>query len=551
VTAQPSGEPGAAEDCCDRGKHYRAGNLKLARTDPAAHAAFVLRHERTNKRIRLAEMHEEWHELWTSEKRLILWGFPESGKTSQVIGRLAYEIGRDTSKRLAVVGISQGASAKVVGTVAKYLESPQYRAVFPDIARGALWTKTGITVARPFFSKDPTLQAVAVRGHIIGNRLDGVLMDDVLDHLTTRNREQRLETIRWYLSELAGRLTENAFVWVIGNAYYADDLLHELALKHGFRWRRYPIRNEETGEPAFPQEWTEARIAKLADELGGEGSPEANRQLYCIARTDEASRVKASWIDACLERGEDLQLVERIEPDELAGISEPEEDGRAGIPATTHTGVDLGVGRKKKHAKTVMATVLRWPNGDLQIVGYRAGRWGSREIVALALGEQERFSSQVAVESNGAQQFLIDEAYEEDPAAELFVFGHHTGSNKTDPVIGVEALFADLARTRMVIPSVRTEGGRLIGATPELRELCADLLDYNPESHTSDHIMALWIARENARKTHLGSRRPEVDVKVIGAKKAPDRGGPEEDDPEENAGWGSVLRSKQRAESRL
>lgn len=518
------GTPEARREAVRAGKALRVSNLTIARNDPAAFAEYVLRHERTNRRISLAPMHEEWHELMSAEKRLILWSHVEAGKTTQLIGRLAYEIGKDPSKRFAVVGISQGAASKIVTSVSRYLESPQYRAVFPKIRKGKQWTKVAITVRRDVFSKDPTLQAIGVKGHVVGARLDGVLLDDVLDHQNTRTPEQRKELLTWYLAEFVGRLTEDAFVWIIGNAYYSDDLLHELATKFGFKFARYPVANDN-GEPSFPQEWSRARIAKKEEELGGKGSTEANRQLYCVPRSDESSRVKEAWLTACLARGEDVGLPARITEADLKELSQPPvynaqgEVEIEGIDATTHTGVDIGIGKTKRAGKTVLMSYLRWPNQDLQIVGLKSGRWDSPVIVGNVLSEQSRFCSTVGVESNAAQKFILDDVYKEDPGAQLYVRAHNTGANKLHPVIGVEGLFADLARSRLVIPSVRSKSGKLVGATPEIQEFLADLLDYTPDSHTSDYIMAAWIGREDARLKHLpDANEATVDVKIIGAR---------------------------------
>jgi hypothetical protein len=540
-----------SEEALDDAQRWLEDEIELARTDPALFCGHVLRHDRTGKPITMATMHDEWHGLMSAYSRLILWSHVEGGKTTQLTGRLAWEIGRDTHKRFAIVGISQGAASKILVSVQKYLESEQFKEVFPEVKPGPLWTKTAFTVKRNVYSKDPTLQAVGARGHIVGARLDGVILDDVIDHQSTRTPEQRRETLVWYLSEIVGRLTEDAFVWVVGNAYYSDDFMHELALKHGFRWARYPVANDQ-GEPNFPGEWTKERIRKKEDELGGKGSPEAKRQLYCVPRSDESSRVQQAWIDACLARGEGLGMPGRISPERLAELSvplDPERPEAGYIPATTHTGVDIGVGKGKKHAKTVRFTLLRYPTGDMRVVGLEAGRWSAPEIVSGILADQERFNSLVAVESNGAQKFLIDNAREEDKGAEMTVLPHNTGSNKNNPVLGLESVFADLARQRFIIPSVRTEGGRLIGATPEIREWIQGMLDYSPDAHTSDFLMACWIARENARLVHVGHELTNVDVKVLGAKV---RNHTEETALEDDdlAAWAPILQSRRKRDTR-
>ncbi len=553
MTAAPSHPSQLAPEVIAEAKRLRASILSLARSDPATFAEFVLRHEKTGNRITLAPMHDEWHALMSAYRRLIVWSHVEGGKTSQAIARLLFEIGMHPNGRYAVLGISSSAAKKIVSTVQRYIDhSAEFRAVFPRIRAGTPWTTTAFTVQRNVFSKDPTLQAVGARGHPIGARLDGVLVDDILDHLNTRTKEQRSDLEKWFISEIVGRLTEGAWIWIIGNAYYSDDLLNTLATKYGYRWKRYPVA-DENGNPAFPQEWSAERIRAKEEELGGKDSSEAKRQLYCVSRSEESSRVKAEWLDNALALGEGLELPERIMPEDLARLS------KGDVSATTHTGLDIGVGKQRKHAKSVLWTILRFPSGTMRLVGLKAGRWSAREIVTNLLTEQARFSSTVAVESNGAQTFLLQNAWEEDRGSELYVLPHHTGSNKHHPVLGVESVFIDLARGHLELPSVRVPRTpddpedvgptKLVGATPEIKEFVQDALDYDPSAHTSDIIMAAWFARENARLMHLGSGTPTVQVRVLGQPEAPPTPPANDDAPEDEdelTAWAPVLRRPKR-----
>lgn len=484
-------------------RRVRAAHVKLARKDPARFAEYVLRHERTGKPIRNNAMHDEWHDLMSRHRRLIVWSHVEAGKTQQIsVARTLFELGNDPNKRGVILGNSHTAAVKIVRSIGQYVErSEQLREVFPGLKKATPWTQTALTVERPVFSKDPSVQAAAIHGDIIGSRIDFLIIDDVLDYENTRSAEMRKEHRTWLQSAILGRLTADAPVWIVGNAYYADDLLHWLAESMGYAWIKYPVM-DDAGRIAFPEEWSADRIEKKIQELGGPGSAEAERQLFCKPRSEGDSRLKEKWVQACLARGEGVNVLADLTPE-----TTPE-------GAVAHTGVDIGVKKKKKSGKTVAFSILSYPNGDRQVIGVKSGRFDFSQIVGTVLEEQRRFCSLVFVEDNGAQDFVLQGAHAVDPGAELVVQAFHTGVNKTHPVFGVESLFGEMAREKWIIPSRRLPSGKLIGATKEIREWLSEALAYTPETHTGDHLMASWFAKESAR---LREKPPtEIGVRIIG-----------------------------------
>ncbi len=70
-----------------------------------------------------------------------------------------------------------------------------------------------------------------------------------------------------------------------------------------------------------------------------------------------------------------------------------------------------------------------------------------------------------------------------------------TGKNKADPSFGVESLAAELEAGKWIFPSYDGQA-----APPEIEALVAEFLYYDPKGHTGDRIMALWMAREAARR---------------------------------------------------
>lgn len=78
-----------------------------------------------------------------------------------------------------------------------------------------------------------------------------------------------------------------------------------------------------------------------------------------------------------------------------------------------------------------------------------------------------------------------------------------TGKNKHHPEFGVEGLATEFANGKWIIPS--TDG--YTPASKELSALVNDLLYYDPNGHTGDHLMAMWFAREGARQKPKGKVR--------------------------------------------
>lgn len=489
----------------------RAAMLRAARISGAAFNAYVLRDEETGRAIELADMHVEWHQLIDDNSRVLLWSHVEAGKTSQVsVGRVLFELGRDTSKRIVVLSKTQGQSVKIIRSVATYIErSGELREVFPNLYPSIPWTSTALMVQREVFSKDFSVQACGVGGVIVGARIDILVIDDILDWKNTRTPAQRAELLRWFRSEFLGRLTSDSRVIVCGNAYHPEDFLHTLA-REGYVARKYPIMMPDGKTPRFPRKWSLRRIAAKRIELG---PLEAARQLDCEARKDSDSRCKEEWIRACLKRGDGVPLYRSL------GDQAFSNGGR------TYTGVDIGVGKKKTNAKTVVFTIYVHPNGDRQLIGLDAGRWSGLEIVQRVIDHHVRFKSMVLVEDNAAQKHLLDfvpllanEGERQIMTAGLCILPFHTGGNKTHPVIGVESVFAEFQMVRWIIPSeADPDRPGFYRTTEDISAWLSECENYDPQRHTGDYLMAAWIAREGARNAEIIANGAEGSVSVLGA----------------------------------
>ena len=68
----------------DKYLEYRRMRARLAREDINEFIEFVIKDERTNKPVKQAPHHEEFHALADTHKRLILWAFAKRGRRSNL-----------------------------------------------------------------------------------------------------------------------------------------------------------------------------------------------------------------------------------------------------------------------------------------------------------------------------------------------------------------------------------------------------------------------------------------------------------------------------------
>jgi len=457
--------------------------LDMARRDPNAFMSYVLRDERTGRCIEQAPMHESWQDEITKNDHVVLWSSVESGKSSQItVGRTLYELGRDTSKRIVIVSNTYKQSEKLVGVIAKYIESSSdLRRVFPDLLPADPWTNSQIFVKRKVLSKDPSLQACGVHGSILGARIDWLVLDDVLDYENCRTQAARQDLWEWFQATLVGRLTEKSKIVVVGTAFHPEDMLHKLATQPGWRALKYPVLDPETGLSRWPKVWPMSRIEKRRQEL----IPiEFARQMLCVARDDADAVFKREWIDVALKLGNGKDMVYALE-------SVPPGCG-------VFTGVDLAVQQHSKADLTVLFTIMVHPDGTREVLCVESGRIAGPDIVKRIVDTHNRFHSIVIVENVAAQDYIVQ--FTRGTSA-VPVIGFTTGSNKVHPEFGVQSLGAEMMGGKWVIPN---RDGQ---CAPEISAWISEMLYYDPNAHTGDRIMASWFAREGARK---GNRKIET-----------------------------------------
>lgn len=477
------------EELIRRAKAKRRVQLEKARQKTSEFIEYALRSEQDESRLQNAPFHREWQEHLDANRYAVLIAPVEHAKSQQVaVGKTLHVLGQDPNKRLALISNTAMQAEKVLRTIRTQIERNQrIREVFPELRQSEReedpWRQNAITVQRTSVAKDPSIQALGIYGPLVGSRLDGVIMDDVLDFENTRTEEQRRKLVEWFDTTVITRMVKGGFIYAIGTPWHPDDFLHELEKRPGFKSKRYSAVLNPDDPPArwvplWNEQWDLARLLERRSNM-----PEGHfaRKYLCRVRLDDTSRFRQVWIDRMCQAGKGRTFLPTAPRIHVRGSALP-----------CFTGVDLAVGTKEQNDLTVLFTVALLPDGRRLVTEIESGRWQAPEIMDRIVSAHRRFDSQVLVESNAAQRFIVDMLHGTIPVA-----GFQTNAgNKFNEQFGVESLAVEMRNGLWVMPSGKD--GALLH--DEAKAFINECLYYDPALHTGDRLMACWLAREALRQ---------------------------------------------------
>lgn len=535
----------------DNAALMRESRVAMARENFDEFAEFVLRDEQSGETIEQAWLHEMWTYARTRHKRALFISHVEAGKSAQFsVGLPIHEIGLNVQTRIRVGSRTHKQAMDNVRLGAGYIErSPEYREVFPHVIPGRKWSEAGYHVERPVAMRHASLAALGMLGAVSGERIDGFIGDDLLDSTNTRTKIRRDEAEAWFFSEIYSRLDVDAFAYFVGNAWDPDDLYHRLE-KRGWPTFRFPVVvtpellkqwptialppeqggfGLKLGDPTWTKRWPKSRIKEQRKVLP---PVEFDRSLMCLARSDADARFKRAWIKKALEKGSDLPVCHTREeflawdegPDTYNEGLEDEERAAGNLVRMSldprknqggfrfYNGVDLSTGESDDDS-SIATIAVAVDTGKRFLLNLEAGKWQIDEIIRRIKDIDKRYGALFMIENNSVQQWLL-QALKMGTAIPAVPFT--TGKQKADPRTGVEVLAAELFNEKWIFPSIDGEG-----ATEDIQELCADMLQFNPHPrvHTGDRLMSLWFAQVLAsRMERLESRdeRSQSGMTVLG-----------------------------------
>jgi hypothetical protein len=468
--------------------------VRAARADYSAFCEYCFTDSETFLPIKQAWHHRQWSADADEHNRLIYWFPIAHGKSTQTKMKLCWLLGKHPDRQYAYVGANEDAAKKLVGAIRGEIESNEkMRQVFPHLrpqlrlksTQKTEWGETSFRVhGCPRGTKDPSLIAYGINGKILGSRLHGIILDNVLDSSNTLSERMRLKTLDTVRDEVLGRCYRYGFIWILDTSWFIDDYIHQLAKNNAWHAVRLDAEDGQGhGDTLWPEKYPRAALDFKLAEMG---QTAYDRQFRNRPLSESMNFFKGEFWDACYGR--------------CAWMDEwPDGIGEA---VELRTGVDLATRKGECHDLSVFATVIgRGP--QRQLVNMQAGRMEGTEILRRMVAIYRTMhrpvnlaggNAKFVVEDNAAQVYIVQMLRDaailkaigltDAEASDIRVAGRTTTSKRRDSELGIPGIAAGI------------EMGRWdFAANEETRHLRSEMQAWSPDAdHYGDRLMALWHA---------------------------------------------------------
>jgi predicted phage terminase large subunit-like protein len=371
-------------------------------------------------------LHDEilkWQDSSDENMTLAPRGFGKS--TVGTILRSIYEILRNPNIRILIASKTAHQASRFLREIAAHFEyNTELRAIFGDHYSDRKWTATEITVAtRTKNLKESTITTLGVGGPVASGHYDLIICDDLTDRKNTRTDLQRTEMHEWFFQVLAPAIVDkNSRIFILGTPYHPLDLSTELE-KRGYPCKRW--KAELSGKrSAWPSRFPWKKLQTMRRRFGST----AYASQYMM-QTDlmEGDIFKREWI----QRYPDDTNFDNHEV--WVGCD----------PAATKQSV-LTRGDKVKTDYWTICVASRWrcpETGNLSPEIFIRYLWRDHVTKAAYLSQlisvYEVYAPQVvAIESNAAQEYLIQDAMAHMPVRRI-----ERVNDKVSRAYGIQAFF--------------------------------------------------------------------------------------------------------------
>ena len=456
---------------------------------------------------------------------------PEHAKSTTItVNYAVYRICQNPNIRIMIVSKTQAMAQKFLLSIKNRLTHPRYQDL--HLAFGPAggfeknsdsWKQDLIYLsadARDSGEKDPTVQAIGIRGHIYGSRADLIIMDDCVDHTNAHEYEKQID---WIQSEVMSRIdNDGGKLLVVGTRLRPKDLYSEL---------RDPMRYPDETSP-----WTyfaQPAVLEFADNskdwvtlwaktnmppVSGKGVPDENglydkwtgealskkrgrmspnlwAMVYQQQQVHEDSAFPSDAVKGVINAGRNIGRIPKgmpgVRPQGMDGLIVVAGFDPAGAGYSAAVAIGLDISTQKRYLLDVSNVAGMLPD----------------EIRSLIKDWTDKYNiSEWRIEKNAFQTMLTQdrEVREYLSSRGAVLREHHTGQNKWDTDFGVASLTTlfhgyEEGNALIEFPSTHASEG--------LKALIEQLVTWYPDSPKSqkkDCVMAFWFA-ELACRDRLAS----------------------------------------------
>lgn len=496
------------------------------------------------------ELHENITYTPGRNNRIVINTPPFHSKSTVITTEYAtYRICMNPNVRILLISKTQEKAKEFLYSIKRMLTSSQFvelQAAYapeggfkPARAEGAIWgadkiyvAGRGVDAADPA-AKDPTVQALGIRGHVYGSRADLIILDDCI---TLTNANEFEKQFKWLNQEVSSRAKTGQMI-LVGTRVASTDLYSYL-----LDGDNYPSGTSPwtcLGQPAVlsyaedPKDWVTLwpRTSQPMDEEAGE-EPDENGTFQAwdgpaLSEVRESNSPR-DWALVYMQVSvaEDAtfhptNVWGSVDKRRKAGPLRPAEwGGRRGGMEGIHPVLAIdpaGTGEAFLIAYGVdVASKDRWVMNAWMRSGASSISWYADMIEAIV---PEYGIQDLVIESNGYSSWLIHDQRIVDYCRNrgIRILPHYTGTNKQNPDFGVATMAGLFGTFRGHV-----ENGRPVhnddnmihlpdpGSSPAIKALIEQLLTWQPgrlgRQLRQDGPMALWFAELRVRDVVNGGR---------------------------------------------
>jgi hypothetical protein len=453
---------------------------------------------------------------------------PEHAKTTSItINYVVYRICMDPNIRVILVSKTAEMAKKMLYAIKTRLTHPRYDEMISAYApiggfdkNSEAWNQTMIYVsddARDSGEKDPTVQALGIRGHIYGARADLIILDDTVDLTNAHEYDKQID---WLQSEVISRVSASGSMLVVGTRLAAKDLYSELRDPHRYPDEESPwsylsmpavlefkddpkdwvtlwprsnqpepgskVETQTADENGLYPKWDGPRLAQKRRRV----SPRAWAMVYQQQQVADDAVFSAEAIKASINGNRMAGPIPK-------GMVNNRPQGMDGLiiiagldPATSGHTAAVVIGLDIKSQKRYVLDVFNKPGITPEAMRNLIKEWTEKYKI-----------SEWRIERNGFQGFLVHdrELNEYCSSRGSVIKPHFTGQNKHDTDFGVASM--------TVLWNGWQDGYHLIELpSTHGQESCKQLIEQlvtwhpdAPKNQKTDIVMALWFAELSCR----------------------------------------------------
>jgi phage terminase large subunit-like protein len=277
-----------------RAEAMRLRHIALARESAPAFMEYAFIDEGSAEPYRQQWFHDEWHLAWDRFQRVLIIAPRDHAKTSNVVGRAIWELGRNPNLRAKIVCASDGRAKERLFEIDQHLTTnPKVSEVFPHLMPdpAAPWNAHRLVLKRSARHRDASVEALGITSTATGGRADLLIADDVVDRRNALSFPALREQIKQaWKSDWTNLLEPDSRVWYICTLWSPSDLSHELMENQAYHVLRYDI--DDNFGAIWPAKWSDAALRTRYDEIG---SIEFNRAFRNQAIDTERALIQPTW----------------------------------------------------------------------------------------------------------------------------------------------------------------------------------------------------------------------------------------------------------------